>query len=41
MKLYNSLTNQEEDFVPDNPEKVTMYVCGPTVYDSPPTEPPS
>ncbi len=33
MKLYNTLTRQKEDFVPLEPGKVKMYVCGPTVYD--------
>lgn len=33
IRLYNSLTNQEEDFVPLEPGKVSMYSCGPTVYD--------
>lgn len=32
MKLYNSTTRKIEDFVPHNPQKVTMYTCGPTVY---------
>ena len=32
MRLYNSLTRQKTDFVPQDPEHVTMYVCGPTVY---------
>ena len=35
MKLYNSLSFKKEDFRPLNPSKVLMYVCGPTVYDSP------
>jgi len=33
MKLYNSLTRKVEDFSPLNTELVTMYACGPTVYD--------
>lgn len=33
LKLFNSLTRKIEDFVPLNPPKVTMYTCGPTVYD--------
>ena len=32
MRLYNSLTRQKADFEPQDPEHVTMYVCGPTVY---------
>ncbi len=33
MKIYNTLTRSKEDFVPLEPGKVRMYVCGPTVYD--------
>lgn len=33
LQLYNTLTNQKEKFEPLNPGKVTMYVCGPTVYN--------
>ncbi len=33
MKLYNTLTRQKEEFVPLDPNQVTMYVCGPTVYN--------
>jgi len=32
MKIYNSLTRKKEDFIPNNPELVKMYTCGPTVY---------
>ncbi|MGH8155788.1 MAG: cysteine--tRNA ligase, partial [Rhodanobacteraceae bacterium] len=32
LRLYNSLTRRLEPFVPLDPERVTMYVCGPTVY---------
>jgi len=32
LKLYNTLTNQKEEFEPINPGKVNMYSCGPTVY---------
>lgn len=32
MKIFNSLTKTEEEFVPQNPLQVTMYTCGPTVY---------
>lgn len=35
MKFYNSLTFKKEEFTPIEPGKVLMYVCGPTVYDSP------
>ena len=33
LKLYNTLTRQKEVFRPDDPKRVRMYVCGPTVYD--------
>lgn len=33
LKLHDTLTRQKRAFVPDNPERVTMYVCGPTVYN--------
>ncbi|MGS0726424.1 cysteine--tRNA ligase, partial [Shewanella sp. 0m-11] len=33
LKLYNSLTRQKEQFVPIQPGKVGMYVCGVTIYD--------
>ena len=32
MKLYNSVSRTKEDFVPNNPDIVKMYTCGPTVY---------
>ena len=32
MKLYNTLGNKVEEFIPHNKELVTMYTCGPTVY---------
>ncbi len=32
MKLYNSATRTREDFVPNHPDIVKMYTCGPTVY---------
>ncbi|MBN1802528.1 MAG: cysteine--tRNA ligase [Candidatus Lokiarchaeota archaeon] len=35
MNIYNSLTFQKEEFHPLDPNNVLMYVCGPTVYDSP------
>ena len=33
--LTNSLTKQKEIFKPINSEKITLYACGPTVYDKP------
>ena len=32
MKLYNSATRKKEEFVPNHPDIVKMYTCGPTVY---------
>lgn len=33
MKIFNSYTNELEEFKPIHPGKVSMYVCGPTVYN--------
>ncbi|HEX7324842.1 MAG TPA: cysteine--tRNA ligase [Rhodanobacteraceae bacterium] len=33
LRLYNSLTRRVEPFAPADPGRVTMYVCGPTVYN--------
>ncbi len=33
LQIYNTLNNQKERFVPIEPGKVKMYVCGMTVYD--------
>ena len=33
MKLYNTMTQQKEEFVPIESGKVKMYACGPTVYN--------
>jgi cysteinyl-tRNA synthetase len=33
MKLFNSLTHKKEDFHSIHPGKVSMYTCGPTVYN--------
>jgi len=32
IRLYDTLTREKRPFVPLNPERITMYVCGPTVY---------
>ena len=32
MILYNSATRKREEFVPNDPNLVSMYTCGPTVY---------
>src|SRR6202022_1567189 len=33
IRLHNTLSNETEPFVPQKPGEVTMYTCGPTVYD--------
>lgn len=33
MKIYNTLTQRKEEFIPIEKNKVRMYVCGPTVYN--------
>lgn len=33
LKLFNSLTRKIEEFTPINPPQVSIYTCGPTVYD--------
>ncbi len=33
MRVYNTMTRIKEEFVPREPGKVAMYVCGPTVYN--------
>ncbi|MCL5435126.1 MAG: cysteine--tRNA ligase [Patescibacteria group bacterium] len=33
LRIFNTLSKQIEEFEPQNPPKVTMYTCGPTVYD--------
>lgn len=33
MKIYNTMTRQKEEFVPNDPKEVKIYVCGPTVYN--------
>ncbi|HVY01100.1 MAG TPA: cysteine--tRNA ligase [Pseudorhodoplanes sp.] len=33
LKLYDTLTREKRPFVPIDPSRVRMYVCGPTVYD--------
>jgi cysteinyl-tRNA synthetase len=33
IRLYNTLSRRLEDFVPHQPDRVSMYVCGPTVYN--------
>jgi cysteinyl-tRNA synthetase len=32
IRLYDTMTREKRTFVPLNPQRITMYVCGPTVY---------
>src|SRR5690349_18115452 len=32
IRLHDTMTREKRDFVPLNRERITMYVCGPTVY---------
>ena len=33
--IYNTLTRKKEELAPIKPDRIGMYVCGPTVYDVP------
>ncbi len=33
LRLHNTLTGRLEEFAPEKPPEVRMYVCGPTVYN--------
>jgi cysteinyl-tRNA synthetase len=33
IRLYDTMSREKRPFVPLNPERITMYVCGPTVYN--------
>ncbi|MEL0006878.1 MAG: cysteine--tRNA ligase, partial [Luminiphilus sp.] len=33
LQLYNTLSRKKERFIPNDPDRITMYVCGPTVYN--------
>ena len=35
LKLTNSLTRKKEVFKPNNLKKISLYACGPTVYENP------
>ena len=35
LNVSNTITGKKEAFVPIDPKKIGMYVCGPTVYDFP------
>ena len=32
IRLYDTMTREKRPFIPLNPQRITMYVCGPTVY---------
>ena len=32
IRLHDTLAREKRDFVPADPKRITMYVCGPTVY---------
>ena len=32
IRLYDTLTREKRPFAPANRQRITMYVCGPTVY---------
>jgi len=33
IRLYDTMAREKRDFVPADPTRITMYVCGPTVYN--------
>lgn len=33
MKIFNTMTRQKEEFIPNDPNEVKIYACGPTVYN--------
>jgi cysteinyl-tRNA synthetase len=33
LRLHNTLTRRTDDFAPQDPSRVTLYLCGPTVYN--------
>lgn len=33
MKIYNTMTRQKEEFIPNDSKEVKIYACGPTVYN--------
>ena len=35
LQITNSLSRKKEVFKPINPKKISLYACGPTVYDNP------
>lgn len=35
LQIFNTASRKKEEFVPEDPKRVTLYVCGPTVYSFP------
>ncbi|MBA3527616.1 MAG: cysteine--tRNA ligase [Pseudomonadota bacterium] len=33
IRFYDTMSREKREFVPGDPERITMYVCGPTVYN--------
>ena len=33
MQIFNTMSRQKEEFVPQTPGEYRIYVCGPTVYN--------
>ena len=33
MRIFNTMTRKKEEFIPNNPDEVKIYACGPTVYN--------
>ena len=33
MRIFNTMTRQKEEFIPNNPDEAKIYACGPTVYN--------
>lgn len=33
MRIFNTMTRQKEEFIPNNPDEIKIYACGPTVYN--------
>ena len=33
MRIFNTMTRQKEEFIPNSPDEVKIYACGPTVYN--------
>ena len=33
IRLYDTMAREKREFMPQDPDRITMYVCGPTVYN--------